>query len=67
MGALPSLDSIFAPQDTKGLIILAIGLCLKDSSPVNDESKFCADRIPVSKRIRVPELPASIVDSGFLS
>ena len=59
-GALPSFDSISAPNMESGSVILAIGRFLSDSSPVSVHLKRKPARIPERSRIVVPLLPQSI-------
>ena len=54
-----SLDTNFPPIWLNGLITLAIGLFLKESSPVKVTKKFCGASIPINNLKVVPEFPAS--------
>ena len=47
-----------------GAITLAIGLVLRELSPVKTEKKGLPERTPDSRRIVVPELPQSITSRG---
>ncbi len=48
-----------------GSMIRFMGRFCMDSSPVTVTSKFCADRIPDMRRVVVPLLPQSRMESGF--
>ena len=48
---------ICAPIKRNGLAIRSIGRLESEASPVITESNFCAESIPESKRMLVPELP----------
>jgi hypothetical protein len=48
-------------------MILFIGRLLNDGSPTIVESNRCPERIPDSKRIVVPEFPASKGAKGLLN
>jgi len=62
-GAWLSFDLITAPISDNGSIILFIGRFERLSSPIKVEVKELPARIPLTKRIVVPEFPQS---KGFI-
>src|ERR1041385_6816783 len=66
-GRPPSLELIFAPMLSSGVITRPIGRFESDSSPNNSVVKFCPARMPLNMRMVEPELPQSNDSLGACS
>ena len=63
---MPFMLLILAPIRFRGVMILAIGLEFRESSPDKTQLKLCPDKIPEINRVVVPLFPTFKVSLGAL-